>query len=174
VTKIEAIAACCGLASVFSISACRREERRFSEPPAASRLNRDNRMDNATTGHANLVRYSEDAWAVSEGQRLFQQMNCAGCHFHGGGGMGPPLMDAKWRYGSELEDIARSIVSGRPNGMPAFGSRLSDQQVWQIAAYVRSLSGRARSDVAPVRDDHMAVRPPPSRTKPEPPVLKAD
>ena len=37
---------------------------------------------------------------VAEGKRLFIEMNCAGCHgYTGGGGMGPPLNDAYWRYG---------------------------------------------------------------------------
>lgn len=108
---------------------------------------------------------------MSEGQRLYGQMNCSGCHGHGGGGgIGPALMDSKWLYGSGLDDIERSILGGRPRGMPAFADRLSPQQIWQLVAYVRSLSGHAPSQAAPVRDDHMAVRPPPSRTDPEPPT----
>jgi cytochrome c oxidase cbb3-type subunit 3 len=82
--------------------------------------------------------------------------------------MGPPLMDARWRYGGGLADIERSIVGGQPNGMPAFGRLLSRQQVWQLVAYVRSLSGYAPADAAPVRNDHIAVRPPPSRTTRQP------
>ena len=149
---------------------CRREERRFSEPPSANRLNADPALGGSSE-HDTLVHYSEDAWAISEGQRLFHQMNCDGCHSHGGGGaLGPPLMDSKWLYGSSVDDIERSIVHGRPNGMPAFASRLSPQQIWQLVAFVRSLSGHAPSQAAPVRDDHMAVRPPPSRTDPEPPT----
>src|ERR1051326_1364288 len=65
--------------------------------------------------------YEESAWSVSEGKRLFQWYNCVGCHANGGGGMGPPLMDAKWIYGSEPENIYATIVEGRPNGMPSFG-----------------------------------------------------
>lgn len=144
--------------ALLLVGACRREERRFSEPARSKHGD-----------HAALVRYSEDAWAIGEGQRLFSQMNCVGCHAHGGGGMGPPLMDEKWRYGSSVDAIQSSIVNGRPNGMPAFRSRLSAQQVWQLVAYVRALGGNARSDAAPVRDDHMSVRPPPSRTNPLPP-----
>jgi cytochrome c oxidase cbb3-type subunit 3 len=149
---------------------CQREERRFSEPPAASRLHAK-AADAAHSDHPSLVRYAEDSWAMSEGQRLYGQMNCSGCHGHGGGGgIGPALMDSKWLYGSGLDDIERSILGGRPRGMPAFADRLSPQQIWQLVAYVRSLSGHAPSQAAPVRDDHMAVRPPPSRTDPEPPT----
>lgn len=165
--KTEFIAVLC-LSLAVGAAACRREQRRFSEQPVANRLL--TRDQNPALDHDQLLLYSKNAWAISEGQRLFSQMNCVGCHAHGGGGMGPPLMDARWRYGATPDDIARSIVQGRPRGMPSFGSRLSAQQVWQLAAYVRSLGGNAPSDAAPVRDDHMAVRPPPSRTGPQPPV----
>jgi cytochrome c oxidase cbb3-type subunit 3 len=169
-TTIRLLVTSCCLALVAFVGACRREQRRFSEPPAASRLRADPSSAPARD-HAMLELYSEDAWAMSEGQRLFSQMNCSGCHSHGGGGaLGPPLMDSQWLYGSSLDDIERSILGGRPRGMPAFADRLSPQQVWQLVAYVRSLSGHAPSQAAPVRDDHMAVRPPPSRTKPEPPT----
>jgi cytochrome c oxidase cbb3-type subunit 3 len=162
-----------GMAVAALSVACQREERRFSEPPPASRLYaKSSPVFNDSLARPNLARYAKDAWAIGEGQRLYAQMNCMGCHSHGGGGMGPPLMDSGWRYGSSLEDIARSIVLGRPNGMPSFADRLSPQQVWQVVAYVRSLSGHAPPDAAPVRDDHLAVRPPPSRMKPEPPVLE--
>lgn len=72
--------------------------------------------------------------------------------------MGPPLMDDKWIYGSEPEQIFETIVQGRPNGMPAFGNKVVSDQVWQIVAYVRSMSGLLRKDVAPGRTDDMQVR----------------
>ena len=72
--------------------------------------------------------------------------------------MGPPLMDDKWIYGSDPEDIFETIVQGRPNGMPAFGNKIVSDQVWQIVAYVRSMSGLLRKDVAPGRSDDMQVR----------------
>ena len=33
------------------------------------------------------------------------------------------------------------IVEGRPNGMPSFRGKIPDQQIWQLAAYVRAMSG---------------------------------
>jgi cytochrome c oxidase cbb3-type subunit III len=152
----------------LSACACRREERRFSEPPVVSALHPDP-VSASRSDRKNLERYSKDAWAMSEGQRLYSQMNCAGCHGHGGGGgMAPPLMDSQWLYGSGLADIERTILAGSARGMPAFKDKLTRQQVWQLVAYVRSLSGHAPSSAAPVRDDHLSVRPPPSRTRPEP------
>jgi cytochrome c oxidase cbb3-type subunit 3 len=66
-----------------------------------------------------------------------------GCHSHGGGGMGPALMDGKWRYGGRIDQIAASIAEGRPNGMPAWRGKLTEQQMWQLAAYVRPCPGRS-------------------------------
>ena len=77
---------------------------------------------------------------VNDGERLYAWMNCIGCHFDGGGGMGPPLMDAKWIYGGEPVQIFDSIVNGRPNGMPAFGDKLAADEIWRIVAYVETLS----------------------------------
>jgi len=161
------------LCSLLAAS-CRREQRRFSEGPEASELHPDPGRA-SRTDQQNLERYAMDAWAISEGQRLYAQMNCAGCHGHGGGGaMGPPLMDSQWLYGNGLADIERTILAGSARGMPSFKDRLSKQQVWQLVAYVRSLSGQAPSAAAPTRDDHMSVRPPPSRTEPEPPSQQVD
>ena len=84
--------------------------------------------------------YEGDRDAIYAGQRWFQWYNCSGCHFHGGGGIGPALMDKKWRYGSRLDQIYHSIADGRPNGMPAWRGKIPDAQIWQLAAYVKSLS----------------------------------
>jgi len=86
------------------------------------------------------AQYYENADAVINGKRLFTQYNCSGCHSNGGGGMGPSLMDDEWIYGGRLEQIHQTLVEGRPNGMPAWGGKIPDQQLWQLAAYVRSMS----------------------------------
>jgi hypothetical protein len=41
--------------------------------------------------------------------------NCNGCHANGGGDKGPALMDDKWLFGGEIENIYAKIVQGRPN-----------------------------------------------------------
>jgi cytochrome c oxidase cbb3-type subunit III len=113
--------------------------------------------------------YEENAFALSEGKRLYSSFNCVGCHAHGGGGMGPPLMDEDWIYGSAPEQIFSTIVEGRPNGMPSWGGRIPEHQIWQLAAYVRSMGGLVPQDAAPARDDDMDVGPPEhSRERREP------
>jgi cytochrome c oxidase cbb3-type subunit III len=52
------------------------------------------------------------------------------------------------------------VVEGRPNGMPSFRGKIPDTQVWQITAYVRSMSGLLSSTVAPGREDAMNAKKP--------------
>jgi len=112
--------------------------------------------------------YEQNAAAIAQGQQLFAWMNCSGCHSHGGGGMGPPLMDDKWLYGGRIDQIAASIMEGRPRGMPSWKGKLTEQQMWQLAAYVRSLSGQVRKDAVSARADEMSNTPPMTQTRREP------
>lgn len=122
-------------------------------------------------------KYYDNADAVVTGMKLYKQFNCSGCHSNGGGGMGPDLMDNEWIYGGRLEQIHQTIIEGRPNGMPAWGGKIPDEQIWQIAAYVRSMSlpetlarqtGPTPSqNPAPVpraADEHAGWAPPPKTT----------
>jgi len=84
--------------------------------------------------------YAKSPEHIEAGKHLFQAMNCTGCHANGGGGFGPALMGKTWIYGGSVENIASTIVEGRPNGMPSFRSLLPMEQVWELAAYVKSLS----------------------------------
>jgi cytochrome c oxidase cbb3-type subunit 3 len=81
-----------------------------------------------------------DRAVLVEGRRLFVQFNCAGCHGgRAGGGMGPSLRDATWIYGSTPDRVYSSIAQGRAHGMPAWGTRVPEKQLWALAAYVASL-----------------------------------
>jgi cytochrome c oxidase cbb3-type subunit III len=152
----------CAAAVVLALVACEREERRFREtPPTATALTAVTLSDLQPGPRTKQVvlrnPYDGNAYAISEGQRLFSAYNCSGCHANGGGGMGPPLMDDEWIYGSEPENIFSTIVEGRPNGMPSFRGRIPDSQVWELVAYVRSLSGLTPSAARSSRQDHMIV-----------------
>ena len=164
-TRRSVVAVAAFLAAALLASGCDREDRRFREQPpgAAARapvtygaLQAGPRTPEVTLVNA----YEENAWAVGEGKRLFGQFNCTGCHAHGGGAIGPPLMDAEWIYGAAPENVYATIVEGRPNGMPSFRGRLNTSQVWQLVAYVRSMSGLLPKDVSPGRSDAMTVKSP--------------
>ncbi|HZP87613.1 MAG TPA: c-type cytochrome [Burkholderiales bacterium] len=86
--------------------------------------------------------YAGQADAIKQGQMLFVRMNCASCHgYDASGGMGPSLRDTFWRYGGTPVDIYKSILEGRPQGMPAWGQALPNEAIWRIVAYIESLGG---------------------------------
>lgn len=96
--------------------------------------------DTMLTVSANPLGNNREAWA--EGKRLYSWFNCAGCHGTlGGGGIGPPLRDEAWIYGSDPADVFQSIAQGRPKGMPTFGHMIPDEQIWMLVSYVHSLGG---------------------------------
>jgi cytochrome c oxidase cbb3-type subunit 3 len=160
------------------VSACEREKREFtgqpSVPPQSQVSLTDLRPGEASTVVSSTNPVEENAYAVSEGKRLFRWYNCNGCHAAGGGSMGPALMDDKWIYGHEPANIFATIVQGRPNGMPSFGGRIPQTQVWQLAAYVRSMSGQLRKDVAPGRTDSIQSGEPESARDKETPKASND
>lgn len=161
------------LAAAVALGGCKRERRELrviapggeAPPIAQSALH----PGEAPPPQRTQGPYRDNAFAMGEGQRLFEWFNCSGCHFQGGGGIGPALMDGKWIYGSEPANIYATIMEGRPNGMPSFRGRISDQQAWQIVAYVRSLSGLAPKTAAPGREDHLNGRLAPQSTEPAQP-----
>jgi cytochrome c oxidase cbb3-type subunit 3 len=79
--------------------------------------------------------------AATRGMRYFVSFNCVGCHApNGGGGMGPSLSNNAFIYGSDPANIYLTIYQGRPNGMPAWGGVLPDNIIWDLVAYIGSIS----------------------------------
>jgi cytochrome c oxidase cbb3-type subunit III len=149
------------IAATALLSACERETRPFEGRTSA---------DASSASGASRNPYAGNAWGVAEGKRLFTQYNCVGCHANGGGGMGPPLMDERWTYGSDDASVFETIAKGRPNGMPAFGARVTESQIWMLAAYVQAMSGRLPMDVLPSRADHMRYSTPENARRARPPL----
>jgi cytochrome c oxidase cbb3-type subunit 3 len=153
---------CAGLV----LSACKREERNFqSDRGEAAKLGPVPLVDLEPGGNVpskNLdfgKDYEQNAYHLSQGKALFSAFNCNGCHSNGGGGMGPALMDDVWIYGSDFVNVAASIRDGRPNGMPSFGRVLPPVQIYELAAYVRSLGGFVPTSAAPSRNDSLQAHP---------------
>jgi cytochrome c oxidase cbb3-type subunit 3 len=151
-------------AVALSIAGCQRESRNFPAPAKPAETSVSMTHQRPGIGARPLPPSAANnpaenrAYDVSEGKRLFGWYNCSGCHANGGGGIGPPLMDADWIYGGEPQNIYATILEGRPNGMPSFRGKIPDPQVWQLVSYVRSMSGQLPKDVAPARDDHMQYK----------------
>jgi len=162
-------------AAALLASACDREERHSRSKPlgetAAAGASPDTIYPGATAPaplDARAKLYDNNAPAIAEGQFLYMKMNCVGCHSHGGGGMGPPLMDDEWRYGGRIDQIVATIAEGRPNGMPAWRGKLTPDQMWKIAAYVRTLSGQPSKDAVSSRSEGMSNSTPQTLTPRQP------
>jgi cytochrome c oxidase cbb3-type subunit 3 len=167
------LAVACLAATVASLVSCERESRPFqklqataADKPVLSRII----PGGGAAPQSGTSPFQENAWGISEGKRLYNAFNCVGCHSNGGGGMGPPLMDDEWIYGSRAANIFETIVEGRPNGMPAFRGKIPDVQVWQIVAYVQAMNGNAPIDALPGRSDHMSAGTPENLRPAETPV----
>ncbi|MDB9707239.1 cytochrome-c oxidase, cbb3-type subunit III [Planktotalea frisia] len=85
-----------------------------------------------------------DAAMAATGSELFAE-NCASCH--GDAALGdqdqgaPNLADAIWLYGGDRESLTYTIVNARFGVMPAWGQRLSEEDVRAVSAYVHALGG---------------------------------
>ena len=92
-------------------------------------------------GFAQLTNpFEGDRSKVKDGAALFVSYNCMDCHgADGSGAMGPSLADGRWHFGGTAGEVFQSIYEGRPEGMPAWGGRIPDDQIWRLVAYVQSL-----------------------------------
>ncbi|MHB8884521.1 MAG: c-type cytochrome [Methylovirgula sp.] len=110
---------------------------------------------------ANAKKYEGNPVSIAAGKAIFNSYNCAGCHFHGAGGMGPPFMNGgHWIYGGKIDQIFASIYQGRPNGMPSWGRTIPAPMIWDLAAYVKALSQPSERQVTggpPLPRPHPAV-----------------
>jgi cytochrome c oxidase cbb3-type subunit III len=151
-------------AAALALGACNREEHHSRAKPIGETVPAGESPDTIFPGSSTAppldpraALFDNNANAISQGQQLYMQMNCVGCHSHGGGGMGPPLMDDQWRYGGRIDQIATTIAEGRPNGMPSWRGKLTEDQIWDLAAYVRSLSGLPSKDAVASRSESMSA-----------------
>jgi cytochrome c oxidase cbb3-type subunit 3 len=91
---------------------------------------------------------------VSAGAPIFQT-RCASCHLMDGGGLvGPNLTDDFSLHGFAMPQIVRVIHDGVPDkGMIAWKGQLRLDEIYAVAAYVRSLRGtKPASPKAPQGD----------------------
>jgi cytochrome c oxidase cbb3-type subunit 3 len=87
--------------------------------------------------------YEGNKNAISTGGKLFVAYNCIDCHgADGSGAVGPAFSDGRWHFGGAPGEVFESIYQGRPDGMPGWGGRISNDEIWMLTAYVRSLSSK--------------------------------
>jgi cytochrome c oxidase cbb3-type subunit 3 len=83
--------------------------------------------------------YHRNAAAIADGKVVFEEI-CAGCHKPDGSGLvGPSLVDPYWKYGDSDEELFKTVMHGRPGGMPAWSARIGADTVWRVLAYLETL-----------------------------------
>ncbi|MFN2399147.1 MAG: cytochrome c [Gemmatimonadaceae bacterium] len=87
--------------------------------------------------------FEGDKRALATGAQLFVAYNCIDCHgADGSGAMGPSFQDGRWHFGGSPGAVFESIYQGRPDGMPAWGGRISNDQIWMLTTYLLSLGSK--------------------------------
>jgi cytochrome c oxidase cbb3-type subunit III len=107
----------------------------------------------AKFAQTDLVKLSADPEARIVGQKLFLNY-CSQCHASDARGARgfPNLTDQDWLYGGDVQTIKTTILDGRNGMMPPMGAALgSEQNVRDVANFVRSLSGLEHDKAAAAR-----------------------
>ncbi|KAA3448378.1 cytochrome-c oxidase, cbb3-type subunit III [Mesorhizobium sp. SARCC-RB16n] len=119
-------------------------ETRQSEMPAFADVLQPEQIAQVSAYVASLSGPVRDKTLIEPGAKVFAE-NCAACHGEnakGGREVGAPdLTDAIWLYGSGESAIAAQVRAPRQGVMPAWGARLGETKVKELAVYVHSLGG---------------------------------
>ncbi len=96
----------------------------------------------------NCLGGDHDAQGAEAGTVLFEE-NCAACHGEDGTGGrdfgAPNLVDAISLYGADREKLIAQMNKPKHGVMPAWGNKLSDASIKQLAIYVHGLGGGEKS-----------------------------
>jgi cytochrome c oxidase subunit II len=106
-----------------------------------------------------LIRGQPGSTMIQSGERLFRELACSGCHtgpsvvhappLEGIFGKPVPLQGGDFVIADEgyIRDSilfpAKQIVAGYTNDMPSFQGRVSEEELLQLAAYIKSLANKA-------------------------------
>ncbi|WP_119390774.1 cytochrome-c oxidase, cbb3-type subunit III [Taklimakanibacter lacteus] len=120
-------------------------ETRFSQMPAfGDGMLSPDEISSTAEYVLSLSGQPHDAEAAAKGAPLYAA-NCVSCHGERGEGVrdvgGARLNDAIWLYGGGKESIVAQITRPRQGVMPAWGGRLDDVTIKELAIYVYSLGG---------------------------------
>ncbi|SSC73729.1 unnamed protein product [Ciceribacter sp. T2.26MG-112.2] len=117
---------------------------RVSEMPAFADILDAEQIKQVAAYVISLTGTPADAAMVEPGKTVFAE-NCASCHGEdakGGRDFGAPnLADAIWLRVGDEAGIAQQVAAPKHGVMPAWGARLGDATVKQLAVYVHSLGG---------------------------------
>lgn len=117
---------------------------RLSEMPAFGDIITADQIKQVSAYIASLSQTVSDQVLVAPGAKVFAE-NCVACHGDNAKGNkelgAPDLTDAIWLYGSGEAAIAAQVTAPKQGVMPAWGARLGETRVKELAVYVHSLGG---------------------------------
>ncbi|MER9570231.1 cytochrome-c oxidase, cbb3-type subunit III [Mesorhizobium opportunistum] len=117
---------------------------RLSEMPAFGDIITADQIKQVSTYIASLSGAVSDQALVAPGAKVFAE-NCVACHGDNAEGNkelgAPDLTDAIWLYGSGEAAIAAQVTAPKQGVMPAWGARLGEIKVKELAVYIHSLGG---------------------------------
>jgi cytochrome c oxidase cbb3-type subunit III len=118
--------------------------RRGQMPPMAAALGKPDDVKNVAHYVLSLSRSPHDSVRAQLGKAKFAA--CAACHGIDGKGnpaMGAPnLTDEVWLHGWGEQAIINMVNNGKLSEMPAQAGKLTDPQIYVLAAYVWGLSNK--------------------------------
>jgi mono/diheme cytochrome c family protein len=95
---------------------------------------------------ANPVNPSADSQAAAKAGKATYLRLCQYCHGADGKALENIDFEAtnltdptRYRHGTDAVSIFASIKNGAGHDMPAFRDKASDEQIWQIVAFIRSI-----------------------------------
>ncbi|CAH2396924.1 cytochrome-c oxidase, cbb3-type subunit III [Mesorhizobium ventifaucium] len=117
---------------------------RLSEMPAFGDIITPEQIRQVSAYVSSLSGAVGDQALVIPGANVFAE-NCAACHGDNAKGNtelgAPDLTDAIWLYGAGETAIAAQVRAPKQGVMPAWGGRLGEVKVKELAVYVHSLGG---------------------------------
>ncbi len=117
---------------------------RYSQMPAFGEILPADEITSVVEYVVSLSSPDHDSGLAEMGSTVFAD-NCATCH--GDTALGdrevgaPNLADAIWLFGGDRAAITKTVENARFGVMPAWGLRLSDEDVRAVTIYVHSLGG---------------------------------
>lgn len=120
------------------------DDARYSEMPKFQGILETQKITDVVEYVVSLSSPDYDQSGADAGAVVYAE-NCATCHGDNAQGDreqgAPNLRDAIWLYGGDRETLEYTVRNARFGVMPAWGQRLSEEDVRAVSVYVHSLGG---------------------------------
>jgi len=115
------------------------------EPVVSSNANASAQPQSSSNANRTAADSKSPSSSKADGAAVFVAQKCATCH--GADGKGkvkgtPNFTDAAWQKKESDADLTEDIKKGKLPKMPAFGTKLSDDEIKALVAYLRTFSGK--------------------------------